>query len=102
MAWPNWTDRVISPFVAGQIFAAEDATAPASVTEAQQETGTVAADIDLEVTSYMLAEMAAKRGRKDFDKVLQHVSILTKEEINEFMPELLGISAAADEASGEL
>ena len=51
----------------------------------------------LEVTTYMLAEMAAKQGRKSLDKFIKHIGVDAREEINEFMPELLGVADAHDD-----
>jgi hypothetical protein len=49
-----------------------------------------------DVSIYRMAEHEAKKGRAHFDKWLSGISILTKEEIREFMPELLGVADSAD------
>ena len=51
----------------------------------------------LDVSTYMLAEMSAKQGRKSLDKFIKHIGVDAREEINEFMPELLGIADAHDD-----
>ena len=48
------------------------------------------------VSIYRMAEFEARKGRAHFDRWLAGISIITKDEIREFMPQLLGIADGAD------
>ncbi len=70
---------------------------------AQPAVDTPAAEPDgLEVSAYMLAELAAKQGQKAFAQYLAALDDDGREECREFMPELLGIAANADAAKHEV
>ena len=68
--------------------------APSEVTETHLAN---APQDGLEVSTYMLAEMSARQGRKALDKFIEHIGVESREEINEFMPELLGVADAVDD-----
>jgi len=98
---PKETAAVPVPAVeaAGEAHAAQ----PADDTPASEppDLEVTAYDPDLEVTAYDLAKLAATRGGKSLDKYLKELSEDSREEVREFMPELLGIASAADHAAGE-
>jgi hypothetical protein len=69
---------------------------PSAPNDAETSAASVAAIAGLEVTSYSLAEMAAKQGGKALAVYLDHIGEDAREEIREFMPEFLEIADAVD------